>query len=383
MAPSTLPAQRTIPAIDALRGIAILWVFLFHCLGPAFGRSQLPWGEWLRSADMPLSFVMLMPITLGWAGVALFFVVSGFCIHLSFSGGSGNTATFLVRRWFRILPAYVFALLLFATVLPGTRLSFDGVRDWAQFGSHLLLIHNLDARTFFGINPAFWSIAVEAQLYLLYPLLLALVSRCGWRSTLMLLGGVELALRAIAGVSSMGPAIEPAWLTYGSPFYYWYSWAIGAALADAFVHRRPLPFVRSSPLLWASLAIGTTMVKPLAPFSFLCFALLTVSVLARLLSREAQPSGGLVQAHLRKLGTFSYSFYLLHQPLLAVPIGVMQGIGIALHPLAAFAVCAGTYPLILAASAGLYWCCERPGIALGRSVIERMSRPPEAVGLRV
>lgn len=66
-------------------GVAILVVFAYHSLGALFGRQQLSWHQWFPDFNVPRSFLLLLPITLGWAGVALFFVVSGFCIHLSFS----------------------------------------------------------------------------------------------------------------------------------------------------------------------------------------------------------------------------------------------------------------------------------------------------------
>ena len=46
--------------------------------------------------------------------------------------------------------------------------------------SHLFLVHNFNPDWYYGINGAFWSIAVESQLYVLYPVLVALASRRGW-----------------------------------------------------------------------------------------------------------------------------------------------------------------------------------------------------------
>ena len=159
-----------------VRGIAILAVFLVHALGFACGRDELPWGPWFREISVSKSFLLLLPFSFGWSGVAIFFVVSGFCIHLSFKR-KPDWSVFFVRRFFRIYPPYVLAVILFALVVPWTRIgfSFSGA---VQFLSHLALIHNSDNSTFFGLSPAFWSIAV--QLYLLYPILVALVSRLGW-----------------------------------------------------------------------------------------------------------------------------------------------------------------------------------------------------------
>lgn len=79
-----------VPALDAIRGVAILGVFLFHALGMAFGFDQLPWKGFYRDFDTWRTFLPLYPLTYGSAGVSVFFVVSGFCIHLSFATSSNQ-----------------------------------------------------------------------------------------------------------------------------------------------------------------------------------------------------------------------------------------------------------------------------------------------------
>ena len=195
--------------LDHVRGIAIVLVFLFHALGTACGHDQLPWGPWFREFSVSKSFLILLPLSIGWSGVAVFFVVSGFCIHLSFKK-KPDWSDFLVRRFFRIYPPYVLAVLLFALVVPWTRLglSFSGA---VQFGSHLALIHNFDNRILFGICPAFWSIAVEVQLYLLYPILVALVARLGWNRSLIYIAALEIVLRGICSVFLIATGRVPLW----------------------------------------------------------------------------------------------------------------------------------------------------------------------------
>jgi peptidoglycan/LPS O-acetylase OafA/YrhL len=128
----------------------------------------------------------------------LFFVISGFCIHLSHvRSREQNFRRFFIRRFSRIYPAYLFCVLIFFFVPPWSSISATSLSGGAQLASHLLLLQNFDDRTLFGINPSFWSIAVEVQLYLLYPLLLALVSRLGWKRTLLILATLELSLRSL------------------------------------------------------------------------------------------------------------------------------------------------------------------------------------------
>src|SRR3954468_23573177 len=157
--------RQHVPFLDSLRAIAILSVFCFHLLDVGFGGDQLPWGVWFRDFSLSKEFLFLLPLTFGWAGVAIFFVVSGFCIHLSYlRHASDDWRAFFVRRFFRIYPPYFVALIVFAVLFPLSRLPFDTAFDWIQLASHVLLVHNFDEDTFLGINGAFWTIAIEVQL---------------------------------------------------------------------------------------------------------------------------------------------------------------------------------------------------------------------------
>src|SRR5688572_12946641 len=104
--------------IDYIRGFAILGVFVFHGLTV---DDRLLFSGWTR--DFSNSYKnLLLPFNLGWLGVAVFFVVSGFCIHISFQQQGRNWRGFLIRRFFRLFPPYLVALLFLAFVLPYSRL---------------------------------------------------------------------------------------------------------------------------------------------------------------------------------------------------------------------------------------------------------------------
>jgi peptidoglycan/LPS O-acetylase OafA/YrhL len=362
--------------LDGIRGIAILAVFLFHCLGCSFGFYELPWGRWLCDFSTAKSILPLIPFTFGWAGVAMFFVVSGFCIHLSFLNGPANDwHGFFARRFFRIYPPYFVAMIFFALIFPFTQLSPRYPSSYAQFGSHLLLFHNLDFRSFYGINPSFWSIAVEVQLYLIYPALLVLVKKFGWRGALTLLCLLEVAMRGFAGVYDTAtghPA--PRWFS-GLPFSYWFSWAVGAALADALAQKRPLPFRSQSVWLLGGAAVVAGLVRPLFPLSFLFFALLTVSVMAKLLDgRNFAPLPRWTAAHLSRLGICSYSFYLLHQPLVMAFSELMKKLQfLPQHPVVLFAVCVATYPCVFSLAWLYYRYCESLSISLGKQYLRKLT----------
>jgi hypothetical protein len=105
------------------------------------------------------------------------------------------------------------------------RLTFHDQGFWMQLLTHLFLVHNYPSSTYIGINGAFWSLAIEAQLYLMYPALLMLVSKLGWRRTMVILAGCELLLRGMYGLIDTMGATNTIWgdisgLFSRSPLYY-------------------------------------------------------------------------------------------------------------------------------------------------------------------
>ena len=360
-----------IPFLDHLRGFAIASVFAYHSLGASFGKDGLKWDGWFRNFHEAHSFLVLLPVVLGWGGVAIFFVVSGFCIHLSHERARRKDLNiFFSRRFFRIYPPYFVALIFFAFLFPFSRLGWNSFHSFAQLGSHVFLIHNFNGRSIFGINAAFWSIAVEVQLYLLYPLLLLGVRRWGWRNALWFTGVLEITLRTVAGIFCLRQE-EPlhGWF-FGSPFFYWFSWSIGAKLADDWLYGRPF-FLRKCPVwIWVVLVIVSYLIRPLAPFCFLFVALSTANLITYLLVHPGTRLGlpGFVRSHLRSVGVLSYSVYLLHEPLiLIVPWAMGKAFpGGYLNPAVTFVICLASWPLVLLLSWLFYRVVELPSISAGK-----------------
>lgn len=364
---------RRLDFLDDIRGIAILSVFCFHCMTTVFGSGGLPWSGQFRSFDVPTAFLIVSPFMFGSLGVAVFFVVSGFCIHLSFRR-TPDWRKFFQRRFFRIYPPYLFAVLLFGFVYPPSRLSYS-LHDAANLVSHVFLIHNLHDESFFGINPAFWSIAVEAQLYLLYPCILMLSRRHGWGRAISLLAIVEAALRIACLCLHMLGAGCPRLLS-ASPFSYCFSWGVGAYVAEEYLQHRRLPFVTWSVPVLTTIGVLSMLIAPLEYFTFAIFSVLTAAIIARLLSASAgdrDRAPGLVVRHLRTAGVWSFSLYLLHQPLLK---GLERLLSTSEHlmipsPLVRFAICLGSWFVILPLAGLAYRWCELPSIAFGHWVVRK------------
>ena len=161
-----------IPILDGVRGTAILIVVVYHyfCI-PGFATSI---GPWHRIAPA---------MYLGWAGVDLFFVLSGFLIGgilIDNQGSSSYFSTFYRRRFFRILPLY-FLLLVSYACAAGTNAVPSLLKERIPWVSYLFFVQNLEM--FLRSNePGFgrfssgpgwlsgtWSLAVEEQFYLILP----------------------------------------------------------------------------------------------------------------------------------------------------------------------------------------------------------------------
>ena len=155
--------------MDGLRGLAVLIVLLFHTTGGA------------NSHFLPLHIFGEI-IQAGWVGVTLFFVLSGFLITGILWDSKGEAhwwRNFYMRRSLRILPLYYFALVLvlLAATYVGT---FH--EAFAKIWSPALFLQNIpgpNRNIFYDSSPFelvhFWSLAVEEQFYLVWPLLLLTV----------------------------------------------------------------------------------------------------------------------------------------------------------------------------------------------------------------
>lgn len=226
----TFPAR--LRGIDALRGIAALGVVFFHAVER--GERALPQNLLqypVRAIQFTTSFAYI--------GVFLFFVISGFCIHLQWAKARAagtesdiRFGAFWKRRLRRLYPPYIIALVLFlllAASTAGINLTHFFFYD---IGMHLLMLHNLDPKTCYTINGVFWTLAIEEQLYLAYFLLLFIRVRWGW--------GVTLAVCLIARVGWMGFG-HLVWLKtgFGVPVpeaaaVHWFTWALGAVGVEAY-----------------------------------------------------------------------------------------------------------------------------------------------------
>src|SRR6266550_2788258 len=161
-----------IASLDGLRGCAILLVLLFHFTA----RAPYPTDH----ASIRLQSVF----DLGWSGVDLFFVLSGFLITgllIDAKGSAGYFKVFYARRALRILPLY-YGTLVVMFVLPYLLTSvmnptyITPFRDQIWYWGYLQNYHYL-TNAWSDIAGPFWTLAIEEQFYLVWPLVVLLLSR--------------------------------------------------------------------------------------------------------------------------------------------------------------------------------------------------------------
>jgi peptidoglycan/LPS O-acetylase OafA/YrhL len=381
---------RRFVSIDAFRGLAALVVVLSHTAsdGSFLEFSSSP--RWLGlSLDRALSF--------GRVGVTLFFIISGFCIHLRWARTVSQAQIpqirflpFWKQRFFRLYPPFLAALAIYLIAQ-----TWNGSIRWDAFDfynliSHLLLLHNFDERTIFNIDGVFWTLAIEEQLYLAYFVLLYLRSRWGWKRTISLCFGARVGWFALSfAVNKVGNGYR---LPHeGGALANWFVWALGAIAIEAAlgVIRLPDWTTRSRyALACFGLAIGCDLVSEFHLFGALgwritwlmaapiwglgLFIVVNQVVAAEARWRAAKAIPGSV-TFLAALGLFSYSTYLMHSfvlfyldPALFRALGLPNSLANKLLFL----------PLCLALTWVFFACVERP--FLRKSSDQPRARPIES-----
>jgi peptidoglycan/LPS O-acetylase OafA/YrhL len=300
-----LKTNTHIDFLDLVRGVAILMVLSLHgTSGWVFSAAPSVW----RCIEKPEWFFQFI-IFHGHYGVAIFFVVSGFCIHLSFQK-LRSWPVFFTKRFFRIYPPYLVAVLFFAFLSPYCNLAWVKEESpWKVLLQHLFMLNNYREGMGMVLNPSFWSVATEIQLYLLYPAVVFLCARLGWDLTLLILLILEVGLRTIEATNGH---------LYGftmCPFKFWFSWSVGAYVCQKYLDGQKCIFSDQSVIFWAALCVFAKFFSFLTPFAFTFAALATaVFVSKRLDGRVHLNLPKTIRSAIAKIGTYSYGIYLFHQP---------------------------------------------------------------------
>jgi peptidoglycan/LPS O-acetylase OafA/YrhL len=355
-APLRLPSY--ISELDGLRGLAIAAVLIYHCHLKLhhFGIDAV--AQW------------------GWAGVNLFFVLSGFLITGIIADSRQDPrffSNFYARRGLRIWPVYVLLLLLVYVIIPFT---FTDNRWWAwhEFKAapwmyYVLFVQNLFAISLTGTMGPTWSLAIEEQFYLVW----APVARFFRTSALIPL------LIAVIVASPFIRIIAGGRLTPTHTLIHLDGLAVGALIALSFRHldlsRRAWKRIAAAALSCGVLG-GIGMVLRGSAFTDSALALGFGGMLIAALLANSAPniySAFLNVRPLKFLGTISYGLYMIHI-LVFVLIGAFD-IKMARYGAAGdFTVVAVRLALSIGAASLMWYGFEKPILRLKR----RFQRKPEA-----
>jgi peptidoglycan/LPS O-acetylase OafA/YrhL len=277
-----------IPALDGLRAIAVSAVIYTHYYPPEYWMGGVYWGNF---------------------GVRLFFVISGFLITdgiLSQARSENfSYSSFMIKRLARLYPALLFFVLFCAAF------NVDNIRS--DIVCHLLYLSNVlfaVRDSWAGAASHLWSLAVEQQFYLFWPLLIVATQRhlVTALAGMIVCGPLFRFLWSAAGYGDIGAWVLPiacfdalgigalvAVSRHGFPSARKY-WALAAALGALLVIVPPPDWLRSDTLLHTGAALL---------FGWVVFSCVSV--------RSSNAFTGLLSvAWLRYLGSISYGIYLYH-----------------------------------------------------------------------
>jgi peptidoglycan/LPS O-acetylase OafA/YrhL len=311
--------------LDGIRGLSALFVAFYH--------AQLFTGhtdDYLHSSLKPLNIFL----DYGHFSVAVFIVLSGFCLTIPVAKSEdiqlkGGFKRYIGRRFTRILPPYYFALtlsLILIYTFPILQTSNNTVWDskipitLGSVLSHLLLLHNFSEDWILKINGPFWSVATEWQIYFVFPILLYI-----WRKS-----NVFISLVSAVFLGTLIAFILPV-------IHSWYLglFALGMVSSTICFSRQPLFILINSRLNWPLLSATATvlLIAFLGILHFKTFHLLISESIVGLLMCVILINFIMVDVKsLRRpfmlkifsskfavfIGTFSYSIYLIHSPILGL-----------------------------------------------------------------
>jgi peptidoglycan/LPS O-acetylase OafA/YrhL len=317
--PAVLPgpaSESRIPALDGLRGIAVLLVLMIH------------FEQTIPRPDHVVNGAIAAVFRTGWIGVDLFFVLSGFLITgilLEAKGQPNYFRNFYMRRVLRIFPLYYVSLAIMVVLLPALfpahpfmqEMKSEAVWYWTYLANFRLGATGWLEGGYIG---HFWSLAVEEQFYMVWPLLVLLLSR---RGMFVACAGIILAAIAVRVVLYSQQYVIAAYVLTPARFD---ALAIGGLIA--LLARRP-GGLRRHATLWAILAISSTAavvgfflayggLSPHAPLVTTVGYTIIACMFGSLMVLAMLAPAGSVYARVTHSGTlsffgrYSYALYVVH-----------------------------------------------------------------------
>jgi len=285
--------------LDHWRGVAALWVVLFHGFGTTYEVRTHPITEMAKIVAAP-----------GWLGVHLFFVISGYCIAaaaLQLEARQGTPAQFAMSRFLRIMPTYwaafAAALAIGLIALPFNHATLAGElpSGWSGWLGNLFLIQPYLGARYYVI--VYWSLVVEVGFYAIVVILLILR-----RSSPTLAWGLGATLTAICAAA---PPSNP----YLIVFRFWPEFVCGSLVLFALqarLQRSPYAFAGTASIL--GLGVGGAALALTGRDNQLWFSAAFALSLLALYPLDGRLMRVRALNWLATVGAFSYCLYLIHLP---------------------------------------------------------------------
>jgi len=358
--------------LDHLRAFAIIYVFIFHYR--YFGHP-----DWEPSIGK-----------FGWTGVDLFFVLSGFLIagQLFAAVAKGKPIPlreFFTKRFFRIIPPYMFILLLY--------FAFPYVREWGQPSPlwrylTFTLNFNLDLKKYSTFSHA-WSLCVEEQFYLILPLCFWVFSyfKAGRKAIYLIifLFAAGFVMRIWCWDQQVAPQISSDGMRALWNQYVYYptfnrldGLLVGVSIAGLFTFYPTIKALanRYHILLMlaglAILAVAYFVCADRESFNTGTYGFLMVSVgYGLILAAFVSPANVFYRLKSKVtslIATLSYSLYLVHKIVIHLTQTLLAKVGIDINSIWMMVICIGTS--ILAALLMRY-AIEKPALKLRDKVLLR------------
>lgn len=255
--------------------------------------------------------------------VPLFFLMSGYCIHLSHLKQLQlhkqlSLKTYYRRRFLRIYPTYLITLLVSIAISGATH--YNVIPSWQDFLIHLFCLQGFTVKYFNTINLALWSISIEIAFYMLYPLFYYLRLKLSLNRTLFIT--FVISTLSILHFSLLK---EASIVQHYCVLNMWFSWCTGAYIADKLFFK-PNNFNKLRfKIAYSLIAILFIYLKvfDLSYLSILFYQikiLLWTAPLVFILSKEkwlCKHNNFFIKI-ITCIGLSSYSLYLLHEPLILI-----------------------------------------------------------------
>jgi len=348
---------RFIPEVDGLRFFAIISVIFFHLGGTVTQGYHVSDG---------VTDPLFQVLRVGFIGVQLFFVLSGFILALPFASSylqndkPISLRAYYLRRLTRLEPPYLISLVLFFILLAFVSKSFSFSELLPHFLASFFYVHNLVYGEPSTVNPVAWSLEIEVQFYIIVPFLAALfgIKSAFWRrGSFLLLTALFLILPTLLG-DLVGKRFQLSLLGQGQYFL------MGFLLADLYISKWQKSesgklaaigwdffFIFGWLLLYFTLQDSTYQLWFAPAVIFLIYvAAFRGNLMRRLVSHPL----------LTIIGGMCYSIYLIHMQLIAAGSKFTAKLHTGNLALDFLVICLILLPLILVCSSIFYLLIEKP-----------------------